>query len=34
LNVHFHTLVPDGVFDVEGTDPAHFTDGDSREGAR
>ncbi len=23
-NVHFHTLVPDGVFDVEGTGPARF----------
>ena len=24
LNVHFHTLIPDGVFDVEGDGPARF----------
>ena len=24
LNVHFHTLVPDGVFIEEGTGPARF----------
>ncbi len=24
LNVHFHTLVPDGVFDLTGTGPARF----------
>jgi hypothetical protein len=24
LNVHFHTLVPDGVFDVEGAGPPRF----------
>jgi len=24
LNVHFHTLVPDGVFDLQGDGPAHF----------
>ncbi|MCX5731131.1 MAG: transposase, partial [Deltaproteobacteria bacterium] len=24
LNVHFHTLVPDGVFDEEGAGPPRF----------